>query len=48
MKYFGTTFLLTLVSLRLRIRIELEDEPDEKPAAHHLTLPLRRKETAAS
>ena len=48
MKYFGTTFSLTLVSLRLRIRIDLEDEPEDKPAGHHLSIPVCRKETAST
>ncbi len=46
MKYFGTAFSLSLVGLRLRIRIDLEDVPDEGSVAHHVTLPVRRSETA--
>jgi len=46
MKYFGTAFSLTLAGLRLRIRIELEDEPDERAAVHHIKIPVRNAEKA--
>jgi|GEM_PF-1770050 len=47
MKYFGTAFSLTLAGLRLRVRIELEDEPDERAATHHLKVPVRKTEAAS-
>jgi len=47
MKYFGTAFSLTLAGLRLRIRIDLEDEPDERVAPHHVKISVRNPETAA-
>jgi hypothetical protein len=47
MKYFGTAFSLTLAGLRLRVRIELEDEPDERAATHHLKIPVRKTEAAS-
>jgi hypothetical protein len=47
MKYFGTAFSFTLAGLRLRVRIELEDEPDERAATHHLKIPVRKTEAAS-
>jgi len=41
MKYFGTAFTLTLGGWRLRVRVDLDDEPDERAAAHHY-YPARR------
>jgi hypothetical protein len=42
MKYFATAFSLTLGSWRLRVRIDLDDEPADLPAVHHLRAPRRR------
>ncbi len=33
MKYLATAFSLTLGAWRLRVRIDLEDEPDDRTAA---------------
>jgi hypothetical protein len=49
MRYFGTTFSLTLAGLRLRIRIDLDEEPQEHVAvAHHVEVARRSKEPANS
>ena len=49
MKYFATAFTLTLAGLRLRIRIDLDEEPKEgTQVAHHLSVAPRSKERAAS
>jgi len=47
MKYFGTAFSLTLAGMRLRIRIDLEDEAEETQATHHVGMPVRKRETAS-
>ncbi len=39
MKYFGTAFSLTLGSWRLRIRIDLDEDPSDLPVVHHLHAP---------
>jgi hypothetical protein len=41
MKYFGTAFTLTLGSWRLRVRVDLDDEPDDGVVAHHYYAPAR-------
>ncbi len=49
MKYLGTAFSLTLGGLRLRISIDLDDEPQERstaPAPHHVEIVPRTKEPA--
>jgi hypothetical protein len=49
MRYFGTSFSLTLAGLRLRIRIDLDEEPERHVAvAHHVGVARRSKETANS
>jgi hypothetical protein len=35
MQYLGTAFSLTLGGWRLRIRIDLDDAPEEAVVAHH-------------
>jgi hypothetical protein len=35
MKIFGTSFSLTLGSWRLRIRIDLDDDPEDRTLALH-------------
>jgi hypothetical protein len=42
MKYFSTGFSLTLGSWRLRIRVDLDDDPADLPVAHHLRTPRSR------
>jgi hypothetical protein len=42
MKYFATAFSLTLGSWRLRIRVDLDDDPSDLPAVHHVHIPRRR------
>ncbi len=42
MKYFATAFSLTLGSWRLRIRVDLDDDPSDLPVVHHLHVPHRR------
>ncbi|HMD01911.1 MAG TPA: hypothetical protein VKG44_02995 [Candidatus Baltobacteraceae bacterium] len=44
MRYFGTTFSITLAGCRLRIRIDLDDVPDEEPQlAQVRALPATRR-----
>jgi hypothetical protein len=48
MRYFGTVFSLTLGGIRLRIRIDLDEEPTETTkVAHHLEVARRVRETSA-
>ncbi len=35
MKIFGTSFSLTLGSWRLRVRIDLDDDPEDRTLAMH-------------
>jgi hypothetical protein len=42
MKYFATGFSLTLGSWRLRIRIDLDDDPSDLPVPHHVAAPRGR------
>jgi hypothetical protein len=42
MRYFNTAFSLTLGSWRLRIRVDLDDDPADLPVPHHVTAPPRR------
>jgi hypothetical protein len=42
MKYFATGFSLTLGSWRLRLRIDLDDDPSDMPIPHHVTAPRQQ------
>jgi len=52
MKYFGTSFSLTLGAWRLRFSLDLDDAPDDslKPAhhVHAMRTPNSRAERASS
>jgi hypothetical protein len=49
MRYFGTSFTLVLAGLRLRIRVDLDEEPTQPvTVAHHVEVARRSKETATS
>lgn len=49
MRYFGSSFCLVLCGLRLRVRIDLDDDPDEQ-IVHSLRVhePARSREGATS
>jgi len=48
-KYFGTSFSLTLGAWRLRVRIDLEDDPeDQLPPNVHVHAPRRSPERVTS
>jgi hypothetical protein len=52
MRYFGTSFSLVLGGLRLRVRIDLDDDPDEQTVhslrVHEATRSREGRESSSS